>query len=75
MAANHSIAIDLLFHLMAVTDIDELSPLITEILGTEELGFRKPSFSRRHRSNLEFRYRLNRKIKGDRGLLNSLILR
>ncbi|MEG4415928.1 hypothetical protein Q5692_34705 [Microcoleus sp. C2C3] len=52
MAANHSIAIDLFFHLIVVT-LDRRSPLITEILGTEDLGFLKPSFSGRHRGNLD----------------------
>jgi len=58
MAANHSIAIRLLFHLMAVTDFDELSPLITEILGTEGSGLPEAEFL--WQISIEFRYRLNR---------------
>ncbi|MEG4989150.1 hypothetical protein QUB08_25895 [Microcoleus sp. BR0-C5] len=57
MVAHHSIAIGLLFHLMAVTDIDELSPLITEILGNE--GSRLPEAEFLSQTSIKFRYRLN----------------
>jgi hypothetical protein len=43
---------------MAVTDIDELSSLITEILGSEESPLPEAEFFS-HTSS-EFRYRLNR---------------
>jgi len=56
MAANHAIAIDLLFHLIVVT-LDRRSPLITEILGTE--GYRLPEALFFWQTSREFRYRLN----------------
>ncbi|MEG4421245.1 hypothetical protein QUA70_22020 [Microcoleus sp. LAD1_D5] len=58
MAANHSIAIDLLFHLIAVTDIDELSPWIAEILGTKGSRLQEAEFL--SQISIKFRYRLNR---------------
>ncbi|MEG4343386.1 hypothetical protein QUB70_08855 [Microcoleus sp. A003_D6] len=57
MAANHSIAIDLLFHLIVFT-LHRRSPFIAEILATE--GSRLPEAEFFLQISIEFRDRLNR---------------
>ncbi|MEG4836773.1 hypothetical protein [Microcoleus sp. B9-D4] len=54
--AHHSIG--LLFHLIAVTEIEMRSPLITDILGTE--GARLPEAEFFWQTSIEFRTRINR---------------
>ncbi|MEG4616654.1 hypothetical protein QUB57_32755 [Microcoleus sp. F6_C1] len=58
MAANHSISIGLLFHLIVFTEIEDRSRFITEILATE--GYRLAEAEFFLEISIEFRYRFNR---------------